>query len=117
MALPYQEANASHGGVWVNVVVFKSGIGFANYEVNQVCAGTVCNVTVELPNRDENRFNRFCGSDTQTVVIPGDTDGNEQEVCQGNGPWDVAIITRTTNGINSNIVVHEADVTINVTVI
>ena len=117
MTLPYQEATAFHGGVWVNVVVFKSGTGFANYEVNQVCEGPVCNVTVELPNRDENRFNRFCGSDTQAVVIPGGTDGNEQEVCRGNGPWAIGVLTRTTDGTNSNIVIHPDDVTINVTVI
>ena len=124
MSMPYQEAAADHAKAEYTVFILKNGERTdISYGPNQTsCAGRdgdlTCNVVINLNNRDENRFNRICGSDTVQVVIPGgvpDADAFDSSFCNPeHGPWGIEVFAETVDS-NGDRKSHDGSVTLNVT--
>jgi hypothetical protein len=116
MAMPYQEAEASHTHIQVIASMMKNGIGTGDaYNAFVTCSSDTCDVDVDIPmNRDEKRFDKWCG-DTKVVIVPGGT-GYIDVQCFGNGPWSINLNVRTTDS-GKVITSHGTDVTVNVSAI
>jgi len=114
IAFPFQEADADHPDVRVNVFVWRGGTLVANYfETDVSCSGEACATEHDLNNRDFNRWNRWCPTNSIDVTI---TSGENEAsaFCEGKGPWFIEIHVRLDN---NPALQHGSDVTTTVTVI
>jgi len=114
IALPYQEAAADHEKIRVDVIIKRSGGFIVEFRVDiDASCGTDCAINIDMTNRDNNRFNRWCDTNPQEVVI--DADGRVDFICEGKGPWELLITARTLSGTNQNIPNVHGDITVSVT--
>ncbi len=113
IVLPYQEAEADHVKVFVAITLTKNDAGHIFYGPIQVFCGVVCEADLNLNNRDDKRFSRWCPSDPQNVVV---TAGNTLQnfKCNGKGPWDI-VITVTLRDTGGALITHPTSVTAIVT--
>ena len=112
IALPYQEAEATHPKVKVTVIVIRSGTFVASYPVDDAGCGTTCATEHDLNIRDLKRWERWCPTDAIVVTISAG-DSTDFETCQGKGPWSIRIFAQLGLGVDT----HPSDVTTTVTVI
>lgn len=82
------------------------------------CTGTVCAQTVPMNARDFNRFVRWCGSATQSVIIPVGA-FNAGVNCPGSSTWfiRVAAALNDCSGAACETTTHSDPVQVNVTAV
>jgi len=93
LVLPYQKAEADHFQFVVFIIITKNGQPFVSYPAGPFpCTGVDCGeVEVDLNNRDKGRFNRWCASNPQPVVITSPAFSDNVE-CVGKGPWKLIVL-------------------------
>jgi hypothetical protein len=90
LVLPYQEAEAAHNEIVVIIAIITPGPGTIIYsQVFPTDCDPSCSVNLNLNNRDEKRFDRWCGPTKDAFIPAGQfASGNP---CAGPGPWSIAV--------------------------
>ena len=90
LVLPYQEAEANHDRIRVQITIITPGPGNIIYlQTFPTACDPSCSVNLNLNNRDEGRFDRFCGPTEPVTVVAGQI--AEQVDCFGPGPWKIIV--------------------------
>jgi len=106
IAFPVQEADADHITANVQILIFKGSVNFATFTSSDVsCAGTPCDVSIDLPKRFEALFKRDCGSSTFSVSIAADTPDITTLCPDAKGPWGISVRGILNNDTHDSIVI------------
>ncbi len=88
-----QGVDAAHHTLEGEFRVVRAGVVQAEYLAGVLCDATLCQVDVDtdfegksVTKRDAGFFERWCGGNPITVVIPAGESG-ASFTCQGNGHW------------------------------
>jgi len=111
IVLPYQEAEAGHTQVVVAILIFKDGNFFKAYGAPNFPCGEECDASLDLNKRDEKRFERWCGSNPFSIVVPADTTQLET-TCEGEGPWEMIVRVQVLH--SHTLVNHSNPITVHV---
>ena len=110
----FAAAPASAVDVYSDVDTYKSGtLAFSIPSADTSCPVTGCTVTIDLSNRDLNRFVSAFGSTQSSVTIPGNALAAQTYQAALKGPWTMAIYAQWL-GVSSNPFGQDVMVTVSV---
>ena len=110
-ALP---AAADHTAAATRVDVYRGTTRTASYFRVTGCTTTLCEVSLNLNNRDFGRFVKWCGSDRLTLTVTSGTSVEQSVPCLGPSAWSISVEAWLTDPGNNTLQTHSGDVSINV---
>ena len=113
VVLPYQEAEAEHMKVKVQIWLNKNGQLHTTLGLFSIPCTPDCGIDIDLSNRDKKRFDRWCDSNPLPIMVPADT-LFKNITCEGKGPWDIKMRVTLTADNPSEGKTHPTPITVNV---